>query len=160
MWSQKNRSLHRQGPVWWLGSVGGENGRGVREGWRVGKVGEGRGRVGCQRRCLQRVRRTGCDGGTVGGADHAFVEKEAVQRVTQRREERRVQGPVAQLRLLHALQQVWGWENEVSSIFIENIYNPISNEAGMMCKTNKNNTMTSKSLLNNIQINKLQRLDI
>lgn len=43
----------------------------------------------------------------IPGADHAFLSEEAVQRVTERSEDGRVQGPVAELRLPHALQQVW-----------------------------------------------------
>lgn len=45
--------------------------------------------------------------GAIPRGDHAFLSEEAVQRVTQRSEERRVQGPVAELRLAHALQQIW-----------------------------------------------------
>lgn len=46
-------------------------------------------------------------GGVTPGGDHAFLGEEAVEGVTQGGEERRVQGPVAELRLTHALQQVW-----------------------------------------------------
>lgn len=45
--------------------------------------------------------------GIIPRGDHAFLGEEAVKRVTEGGEERRVQGPVAELRLPHALQQVW-----------------------------------------------------
>lgn len=45
--------------------------------------------------------------GVVPRGDHAFLSEEAVQRVTEGREESRVQRPVTQLSLPHALQQVW-----------------------------------------------------
>lgn len=53
------------------------------------------------------MRRTEDQWGVIPRGDHAFLSEETVQRVTEGREEGRVQGPVAELRLAHALQQVW-----------------------------------------------------
>lgn len=63
-----------------------------------GRVGKGRG--------LSRVRASESDGGATARADHAFLREEAVQGVTEGGEDCRVQGPVAELRLPHALQQI------------------------------------------------------
>lgn len=48
--------------------------------------------------------------GVIARSDHAFLGEEAVQRITEGGEQCRVQGPVAELRLAHALQQVWQQE--------------------------------------------------
>lgn len=47
------------------------------------------------------------DRGVVPRGDHASLCEEAIQRVAEGGEEGRVQGPVAELSLTHALQQVW-----------------------------------------------------
>lgn len=52
------------------------------------------------------VGRVGYWGVTPRG-DHAFLSEEAVQRVTEGGEESGIQRPVTELRLPHALQQVW-----------------------------------------------------
>lgn len=41
------------------------------------------------------------------GSNKPFLSEEAVQRITESSEDRRVQGPVTKLSLTHALQQVW-----------------------------------------------------
>lgn len=73
----------------------------------MSEAGEGRRRVGGERWDLYGVRCTEGEWGVTHGVDHAFLSEEAVQRVTEGGEERWVQGPVAELRLPHALQQVW-----------------------------------------------------
>lgn len=45
--------------------------------------------------------------GVIPRIDHAPLSEEAVQRITEGSKECRVQCPVTQLRLTHALQQVW-----------------------------------------------------
>lgn len=77
------------------------NGRGLSE------AGEGGRWVGRQRRRLEVVRCAGGNWRVISWADHAFLRKEAVQGVTEGSEEPRVEGPVTELCLLHALQQVW-----------------------------------------------------
>lgn len=75
----------------------------------MSEAGEGRRRrrVGGEWWDLYGVRCTEGEWGVTHGVDHAFLSEEAVQRVTEGGEERWVQGPVAELRLPHALQQVW-----------------------------------------------------
>lgn len=82
---------------------------------------EGRRRVGRQRRWLQEVRCTVGNWGVVSRTDHAFLRKEAVQRVAKGGEEAGVEGPVTELSLLHALQEVWDTENKDAFVKIQKI---------------------------------------
>lgn len=68
--------------------------------------GKGRRWVGGQWWDLYGMRCPEGEWGVIPRGDHAFLSEEAVQRVTEGSEERWVQGPVAELRLPHALQQV------------------------------------------------------
>lgn len=78
-----------QGPPGRLWPIGGRN---------HGRVGKGRG--------LSWVRSSKSNGRTITRADHAFLREEAIQGVAERGEDSRVKGPVAELRLPHALQKI------------------------------------------------------
>lgn len=79
--------------------------------WPAAGVGQGRG-VGqagqCGWRAGRESQRRRCQRGGAArrGTYQALLGEEAVERVTERREERWVQGPVTELSLPHALHQV------------------------------------------------------
>ena len=77
----------------------------------MGEAGQGGRWIGGERWPLQVVRCSEGEWGVVARGDHAFLREEAVQGVTEGREERRIQGPVGELRLPHTLQQVWEQES-------------------------------------------------
>ena len=84
---------------------------GVGQGWGVGQT--------CQcgwsgRRERQSGWRSQHGGTTRGGVEQALLSEEAVQRVTKWSEEQRIQGPITELSLPHALQKVWKKEDYVS----------------------------------------------
>lgn len=70
----------------------------------MSEAGEGRGWIGGEGLVVQGIRSTHSLRGVAPRGDHAFLSEEAVQGVAEGGEERRVQGPITELRLTHALQ--------------------------------------------------------